>query len=272
MSTYEVFAIRYARHERPATENFIGRPIPDMHDGPMPVDYFVWLIRGAGRTIVVDTGFGEAAARQRGRTLLIHPVEALRRFGVAPETVDEVVVTHLHFDHAGNIDAFPRARFHIQDSEMAYATGRCMCHGFLQHPFDVDNVVAMVRHLYAGRAIFHDGDAEIGAGLSLLHLPGHSKGLQGIGVATRRGRVILASDASHYYANLETGNPFPIVVDVAGMLESHKRLLDLAGSTDHIVPGHDPLVRDLYPVVACPGVEVRALHEKPRPVPRAGAA
>ena len=269
MSIYEVHAIRYARHERPAADNFLSRSAVDAHDGPMPLDYFIWVLRGEGRTIVVDTGFGEAAARQRGRQLLIHPIEALRRFGVDPATVEDVVITHLHYDHAGNIDAFPNARFHLQDAEMDYATGRCMCHGLLRHPFDVENVVAMVRRLYAGRVTFRAGDAEIAPGVTLHHLPGHSKGLQGVGVATNRGYVVLASDASHFYANLETGNPFPIVVDIAAMLESHRRLVQLAGSLDHIVPGHDPLVTRIYPRVAREGVEVFALHESPTRRPAA---
>jgi glyoxylase-like metal-dependent hydrolase (beta-lactamase superfamily II) len=256
---YEVFALRYATVEKRTHENFL---VHDMHDGPMPMDYFVWAIRGEARTIVVDTGFGEAAARARRRTLLRSPADALAGLGIRAETVEDVVITHLHYDHAGNLALFPKARFHLQDDEMAYATGRHMCHDALRHAFDVEDVVAMVRKLYDGRVRFHNGEAEIAPGITLHHVGGHTAGLQVVRVPTARGAVVLASDASHYYANMRRRNPFPIVLDVAAMLEGHALLERLADSPDHVIPGHDPEVRRLYPQVR--DLDVVALHEKPR--------
>ena len=118
--TYEVYALKYAHHARRRSENFIGG---DPHDGPMPLDYFVWLIRGAGREIVVDTGFSEAMAKKRGRDHLRCPTAALRILQCAAEKVKDVIVTHLHYDHVGNFDLFPAATLHLQDLEMRYATG-----------------------------------------------------------------------------------------------------------------------------------------------------
>jgi glyoxylase-like metal-dependent hydrolase (beta-lactamase superfamily II) len=264
VATYEVFALRYAHHSRPAAENFILPRLADAHDGPMPLDFFVWVIRNAERTIVVDTGFGERAARERGREIMIHPAEALRRFGVDPDKVEDVVITHLHYDHAGNLDSFPNARIHLQDAEMAYATSRCMCHPVLRFPFDVEDVVAMVRRLYAGRVVFHNGDANIAEDISLHHMPGHSKGVQSVSVMTKRGLVVLASDASHFYANIERNVPFPLVVDVEAQLKTQQRLVAIAGTLEYIVPGHDPIVTQIYPRVSHEGVEAWALHEKPK--------
>ena len=107
--TYEVYALKYAHHARRAAENFIGG---DPHDGPMPLDYFVWLIRGGGREIVVDTGFSAAVAAKRGRDHIRCPTSALRQMGVDARQVKDVVVTHLHYDHAGNFDLFPAATLH----------------------------------------------------------------------------------------------------------------------------------------------------------------
>ena len=261
MIAYEVFAIRYATLERRTNDNFVLR---DLHDGPMPLDYFVWLIRGHGRTILVDTGFDEPAAQARGRNLLIHPTAALRAFGVEPDAIQDVILTHLHYDHAGNLGRFPNAVFHLQDAEMAYATGRCMCHGLLRHPYDVEDIVGMVRRVYDGRARFHDGDAVLADGISVHLAPGHTRGLQAVRVATARGHVVLASDASHFYANLERGNPFPVVVDIGQGLESHRRLLQLADSPEHIVPGHDPEVTRRYRRVDIEGIEAFVLHEPPQ--------
>jgi len=158
-----------------------------------------------------------------------------------------VIVTHLHYDHVGNFEIFPRATFHLQDREMAYATGRYMCHARLRMPFDVENVTGLVRELYRGRVAFHDGDEELASGLSLHLVGGHSHGLQFVRVHTARGWVVVASDAAHFYANLERGNPFPIVLHVGEMLEGHRKCRRLAASAQHIVPGHDPLVMQRYP-------------------------
>jgi glyoxylase-like metal-dependent hydrolase (beta-lactamase superfamily II) len=241
---YEVYAIKYAHHARRAAENFIGG---DPHDGPMPLDYFVWLIRGKGRDIVVDTGFSAPMAAKRGREHLRCPTEGLGLLNADSEKIKDVVVTHLHYDHIGNFDLFPAATFHLQDLEMQYATGRHMGKPVFSGAYEVEDVVGMVRRVYAGRVRFHDGDAEIAPGISLHLIGGHTMGLQVVRVATRRGWVVLASDASHFYANMEQIRPFPIVYSVADMVEGYDRLRALADSPAHIIPGHDPLVLERYP-------------------------
>jgi glyoxylase-like metal-dependent hydrolase (beta-lactamase superfamily II) len=130
---------------------------------------------------------------------------------------------------------------------MTFATGRCMCHAELAAPFEVEDVVAMVRHVHSGRVHFHDGESEIEPGLSLHHVGGHSSGLQAVRVFTKRGWVVVASDASHLYANMRGGRPFPIVANTIEMLEGFRRIHALADSPDHVIPGHDPLVMALYP-------------------------
>lgn len=264
--TYDLYALRYAKSgRRQARENFLNHdPMLDLHVGELPLDYFVWLIEGEGRTILVDTGFNEAAAVARQRRLLVHPVEALSLFALAPEAIEDIVITHLHYDHAGNLDRFPNARFHIQDREMAYATGRHMCHPTLRHPFSVEDVVHMVRHVHAERAVFHDGEAEIAPGVTLHRVGGHSDGLQVVRVPTRRGPVVIASDAAHLYANMERRNPFPIVFNLGDMLEGWRMLVQLAGgSPDRVVPGHDARVTEIYPRVKRGRTEAWALHEEP---------
>jgi glyoxylase-like metal-dependent hydrolase (beta-lactamase superfamily II) len=248
---YEVYAIKYAHHARRAGENFLGG---DPHDGPMPLDYFVWLVRGNGRAVLVDTGFSSAVAAKRGRDHLRCPTAGLRLLGIDPAQVHDVVVTHLHYDHVGNFDLFPAAMLHLQDREMQYATGRYMCHDCFRGAFEVEDVVGMVRRVYEGRVRFHDGDAELMPGISLHLIGGHTMGLQVVRVATRRGAVVLASDASHFYANMEQARPFPIVWSVADMVDGYRRLRELAESPSHIIPGHDPLVMTRYPAPA-PGLE-----------------
>ncbi len=245
--TYEIYAIKYGDHQRLAGENFIGG---DPHNGPMPLDYFVWAIRGRDKTWIVDTGFDAAVGRQRQRNVLRCPSEGLRALDIDPDKIEDVIITHMHYDHCGNHQLFERARFHVQDKEMRYSTGRCMCHSVVRYAFDVEDVVKMVRRVYAGRVVFHDGDEEIAPGLSVHFVGGHTMGLQMVRVWTQRGWVVLASDASHYYANMEQARPFPIVYNVPDMLAGHQRAYALASSPQHVIPGHDPLVLKRYPAAA----------------------
>ena len=243
---YEIHAIKYAWLSRRSPDNFIGG---DPHDQDMPLDYFVWTITNASRTVVVDTGFGEEAAARRGRTIL-HPVaEGLQAIGIKPAEVKDVVITHMHYDHAGNVPLFGNAKFHLQDKEMEYATGRCMCHNIMRHAYDVGDVVDLVRCVHDQRVVFHDGAAQIAPGIELHHIGGHTRGLQSVRVKTQRGWVVLASDASHFYAHMEQDRAFPIVYNVADMMEGFKTLRRLATSAQHVIPGHDPLVMDRYPSV-----------------------
>jgi glyoxylase-like metal-dependent hydrolase (beta-lactamase superfamily II) len=241
---HEVYAIRYAHHDRKAAENYIGG---DPHDGLQPLAYYIWVIRGPERTLVVDTGFDAAMAARRGRLLLKPVAEGLKALGVQPDSVEDVVITHLHYDHCGNHDMFPRARYHLQDVEMAYATGRYMCHAHQRMPFEVEDIVAMVRKVFAGRVSFHDGDEALAPGITLHRVGGHSKGLQCVRVKTRRGHVVLASDATHLYAHVDEGRVFPITYSVAETLEGYRTLRRLADSPGHIIPGHDLQVLERYP-------------------------
>jgi len=243
--TFEVFAVKYATHMRNADMNFMDPP--DMHDGPMPIDYFIWLARSDKRTFIIDTGFNADTAAERGRELLRCPAESLSLLGVDANTVEDIIITHLHYDHVGNFDLFPNAQFHLQDREMNYATGRNMRHKPFRAPMDVEHVVGMVRQVYAERVTFHDGETELVPGFSLHHVGGHTAGLQVVRVHTRRGWVVLASDASHLYANMERTNPYPIIFREDEMLDGFETLRRLADSPDHIIPGHDPAVMDRYP-------------------------
>lgn len=245
--TYEILALKYAeRAERTRHESFI---LADAHDVPHPMDYFVWVVRNDKRTIVVDTGFEAREAEKRGRRITREPREALKLLGIDADQVADVVVTHLHYDHAGTLGHFGKARFHLQAAEMAYATGPCMCHDFLRMPFTADHVCDMVRNVFSGRVAFQDGDAELAPGVTLHKIGGHSRGLQAVRVMTARGPVVLASDASHYYENFEKGKVFPLTVDIADVLKGYERLKALGGSADRVVPGHDPLVMARYPAL-----------------------
>ncbi len=244
MSTWEVYAIKYAeRNERTRADSFI---FDDNHDAPHAMDYFMWLLRCEGRVILVDTGYDAQEATARGRPIRLDPVAALAPFGIRPEEVTDVIVTHLHYDHAGGLHLFPNAKLHLQTAEMAYATGPCMCHDTLRMPFTAGHICEAILRLYAGKVVFYDGEAEVAEGVTVHCIGGHSRGLQCVRVRTKAGWMVLASDAAHYYENVFARKPFPIVVDLQNMLDGFDTLERLASAPGLIIPGHDPLVRECF--------------------------
>jgi glyoxylase-like metal-dependent hydrolase (beta-lactamase superfamily II) len=241
---YELYAIRYASREGRRSENFIGG---DPNDAPMPMDYFVWVAVSPTFTLVIDTGLSRETAAKRKRAFLHSPIDILRQLGVEPNEVKDVVLTHLHNDHTGFIPSFPAARFHLQESEMHFATGHYMQYPRLARAFEVEDVINVVRLCYAGRVKFHFGAGEIAPGITLHLVGGHSGGQQFVRVHTARGWVVVAADVTHYYENMESGRPFAQAFNVGEMLDGFGMLMDMAPTAQHIVPGHDPLVMQRYP-------------------------
>ncbi len=246
---YRVYALKYAQRKARRPEHFLGG---DPHDEPMDMDYFVWAAvptdgSDNAKTWIIDTGFDRLDAERRQRDLVRPVSEALATIGIDAGTATDVILTHLHYDHVGGFAQFPAARFHLQDREMAYATGRHMTHPAINHAFTADHVADLVHLVYGDRVVFHDGDTELAPGISVHLVGGHTLGLQVVRIATEIGWLVLASDASHYYENMDTGRPFPIIHDLGAMLAGHRRCRELASDPAHVVPGHDPRVFDRYP-------------------------
>ncbi|MCY1192952.1 Metallo-beta-lactamase superfamily protein [compost metagenome] len=244
--SYEVYALKYATRPALRSANFVGG---DPHDAPMPLDYYVWVVRNQDRLVLVDTGFFQDMADKRHRSLLRTPVQALELIGVQAADVRDIVITHMHNDHAGTFDAWPNARFHLQDAEMDYATGRHMACGVHSRAYEPDHVAGLIRLVYGDRVAFHDGDGDIAPGISVHRVGGHTAGMQVVRVRTARGWVVLASDASHFYEHIGARRAFPLVFHMGDMFQGYARIEALAESPEHIIPGHDPLVMEKYPPV-----------------------
>lgn len=246
MQPFELFAIRYARNgPRKVGQNIIGG---DLHEMGSDLDYFVWVAKRSDRVFLIDTGMAEETAIRRRDELVRVPADAIRLLDLDPARIEDIILTHLHYDHAGTLSRYPNARFHVQESEMSYATGRCMCSRLLRRAYEVDDVVHLVKAVFADRVAFADKNCEIVSGLSVHHVGGHTGGSQIVRVWTRRGWVVLASDAAHLFANVRDGAPFPSVYRVDEMMEGYRTIHHLAGgSWDHVIPGHDPAVMKMYP-------------------------
>lgn len=258
MHNWEAYAMRYATVQRRRQENFIAY---DPHDAATHMDYFVWFLKSDAETILVDTGFNAEAARRRQRTFLRCPISSLKEAGIHLEDIRDTVITHAHYDHAGNTELLKGTRFHLQEREMAYATGKEMRHAYCRHAYDADDVCALVHANFEERVAFHDGTYELRPGITVHWVGGHTRGLQIVRVHTQRGWIVLASDASHYLENYRKRSPFPIVTDVADMLRGYELIESLADSEQHVIAGHDPMTNRLYRAAGPQGLEIVSLTD-----------
>jgi glyoxylase-like metal-dependent hydrolase (beta-lactamase superfamily II) len=255
--TWEAYALRYAEDTgRRAFQCFLGGT---GGDGPMPIAYHAFLLRGPdGAWVAMDTGAAPDRIARYGKAPVGQGIAAAMAAlgGPGPDAVRTVIQTHLHWDHAGQSGLFPAARFHLRRREMAYATGPAMRHAALRAGYETQDIAAATELLHQGRLVLH-GDAEgtLAPGLALHHVGGHTDGLQIATVETRRGRLVLATDAVAHRANLERRIPFPVLYHVGDALDAFETVERLAGGdASRIIPGHDPWVVQAHPA-AGPGLD-----------------
>ena len=250
---YEVYAIRYA-----SIPDF---PVNALVSGADParklsIAMTVWLIRGNGRNILVDSGFYRPQFFKSWKVEgFLKPSDAVAQAGVTPalkpEDITDVVITHMHWDHADGMDLFPRARIWLQKDEYAYYTGEAWQQPRTHGGIDPDDVLAVVRLNMEGRVGLVNGDAqEILPGITCYTGGKHTFQSQYVGVSTRAGIVILASDNMYLYENLEKHAPIAQTLDAASNLRAQDRMRQLAASPRLIVPGHDPAVFEKFPKVS----------------------
>jgi glyoxylase-like metal-dependent hydrolase (beta-lactamase superfamily II) len=246
--TYEVIVARYGARTTVRSEVYLNYALYHEDDGPIGLDYFVWVIRNRARTILVDTGFSTAGGERRKRTMLTHPTAIWDRLGITPESAPPIVLTHAHFDHAGNLDHFPHSQIIAAESELDFWAGP-QAHRELFH-HSVEDVELQLLHeaREQGRLITFRGSHPVAPGVELLELGGHTPGQSVVLVNTSEGTVVLASDAVHFYEELDRGMPFMSVADLVAMYDAFDRLNGMVadGSVTHLVSGHDPSTLDRF--------------------------
>jgi glyoxylase-like metal-dependent hydrolase (beta-lactamase superfamily II) len=246
-ATWEVTAIRYGSLRARRSELFYRWSSYGDADGEVEMAYWFWLLRRAGRTVLVDTGFDPAVGARKGRTVEVEPVAALARLGVAPEEVDAIVVTHLHYDHVGNLAAYPGAELIVPRTELDFWFGPLAARAqFAQH-VEAAELATVRAALDAGRVRTTAGEAEVLPGLRALEVGGHSPGQQLVVVEAERGKVVIASDAVHFYEELELDRPFGVFADLGAMYRGYDRVRELTREEGAaLVVGHDPAVMERF--------------------------
>ncbi|GAA0419795.1 MBL fold hydrolase [Acrocarpospora corrugata] len=238
--SYEVLAVRYATRHTRASHLYANSWIYGEPDRDVRMDYYFWLVRGGGRTIMVDTGFTPEVGDARGRTTLCPVPEALARLGVNPADVDAVVLTHGHYDHAGQTGLFPRAEIAISDRELTFWTGPYAGRPQFAHAVEAADIQAL-RHLDDAGRITRLGDRHpLAPGVEIVEVGGHTPGQLVALVDGEGGPVLLASDAVHYYDELGLDRPFAVFANLTGMYRGLDTVRELAGADVAVVAGHDP--------------------------------
>ncbi len=258
-TTYEVLALRYATRMTTKSECYLNYHLYGEDDAEQAMDYFIWVVRNSERTIVVDTGFGVAAGRRRLRTMVVEPAVALRQVGVEPAVVPRLVLTHAHYDHAGNLPHFPASEIVMAAREYEFWTGPYAGRFLFSAPTEKEDLDHLRVARGDGRVTLVSDSHEVAPGVEAIEVGGHTPGQLIVRVATERGPVVLSSDAMHYYEEVDRDRPFAIVADLQAMYRTFDLLREMAGDQGCIVvPGHDPQVMDRFAAVAgCEGSAVR---------------
>lgn len=249
---YEIYALKYAG---PATGKLALLLWMEGWDTDVDRNYYVWAIKGKNEIMVVDTGCGVTLASQRKLKDFVNPVDLLEKIGANKTNVKKIFVTHLHWDHAGGFEmflqAFPEAVLYVQRKEFDFWTKNPIAK---RAPFakvsDERTITALAQLEGTPRLQQLSGDAEIMPGIEVVLAPGHTIGLQAIGVNTPKGTAIVASDCAHVHESFLQDIPSCLITDLIAWMESFDRLRAKASSIDLIFPGHDIKMLNDFPKVA----------------------
>jgi glyoxylase-like metal-dependent hydrolase (beta-lactamase superfamily II) len=249
-SAYEAYALRFASTQMQKRGRYHRYDSYGEPDTTVTMDFFFWLIRNEQRTVLVDCGFHDERSRALGYRHDRHPLALLATMGVRAEDVDHVVLSHMHFDHIGNVDLFPNATFSIARAEFEFWTGPFSDRAHLKFASDPVEIAAVADLNAAGRLHLVEGPEELFPGITVTPVRGHTAGHLITEVTTRTGHVVVASDVIHFYEEMDLDRPFWLFCDLEGMYRGYQLLRDLeARPNTSVVAGHDPAVMTRFAVV-----------------------
>jgi glyoxylase-like metal-dependent hydrolase (beta-lactamase superfamily II) len=248
---YEVYAIRYGTLKAFSVAGLVAGADRSRKED---IALMFWLVKGGDRNILVDCGFyRDQFMRQWQPADYEKPSVAIERAGIKADDVTDVILTHIHWDHADGFDLFPKAKIWIQKDEIEYYAGEAW-NGKKRTAADPDDILGLVKLNTEGRVGLVNGDAqEIFPGITCYIGGKHTYQSQYVGVKTAAGTVVLASDNVYLYENLEKHVPIAATLDADSNLRAQDRMRQIASNPRLIIPGHDPAVMTKFPAVA-PGV------------------
>ena len=247
---YQVYAVRYGVLPQFRVSGLVAGADSSRR---LDIPVAFWVVKTPGRVFLVDCGFYRERLIEQWKVRdYVKPSVAIGALGLQPQDITDIVITHMHWDHAGSLDLFPKATVWMQRDEFAYYTGDAWQPGGVHGGIEPDDVLAVVRANTEGRLRLLGKDQEILPGLDAHQGGCHTHASQFVTVKTDGGAVVLTSDNVYLYENLEKQAPVA-GADRACNLEAQKRILALASDPRLIVPGHDPAVFTRFAALS-PGV------------------
>lgn len=245
---YEIYAVKYAG---PLISSVAMILWNTDWEKMIERNYYIWVIRGNGETVIVDCGVAPSLAKERHIPGYIHPAEVLAGLGLNASEIRRAIITHVHFDHISGIELYPNAMFYIQRTEFNFWVKDPIAK---KPPFsrvtDPSGNAYLARLEGTERLIMIDGDQTILPGIELLLAPGHTSGLQVVAVNTAKGTAIIGSDCAHTFRNYEEEIPSIFITDMVAWMKTYDKLKARVASSDLLFPGHDLKMATHYPKVA----------------------
>ena len=243
----EVLAVKYGHRVATRAESYLNYHLYGEPDADLDIDYFFWVIRDGADVILVDTGFAPEVGQRRRREGYSTPAEALPGLGIAADDVTAVVITHAHWDHTGNVRQFPRAQLIMTEAEYGFWTSPLAGRRHFAAHSEPDEIALLARARAEDRVTLFTGGYPLAPGIELTEVGGHTPGQLIVAVTTPDGTTVLASDALHFYEEVERDRPFAILADLPAMYRAYDTLAQLATQPNtRLVAGHDPLVRTRF--------------------------
>ncbi len=244
----EVLAVKYGHRVTTRAESYLNFHLYGEPDADLDIDYFFWVIRDGADVILVDTGFAPEAGDRRRRAHYGTPAQALPLLGIDPADVTAIVITHAHWDHTGNVRQFPHAHVVMTEAEYAFWTSALAARRHFAAHSEPEEIALLERRRGDGTLSVFTGQSALAPGIELIEVGGHTPGQLIVTVAgPGGGTAVLASDALHFYEEVERDRPFAIIADLPAMYRAYDTLAQLASQPGtHLVAGHDPAVRDRF--------------------------
>ncbi len=247
---YEVYDIMYSRLENYPVDAIL---FATDRGKTMTVPFMYTYIKGGGREMMFDTGYTDVALGMKWGApagAWSSVADNLRKLGTTPDRIQTVMIGHMHWDHGGGLNEFPKATFIVQKREIEFAAGEITQKKHTMAGFDPRDILALVKLNWEGRVKVVDGDAEIAPGVKVYLTPGHTAGTMSASVMTRKGPAVMTSDAVYTYRNLAEDIPLGFGYNLVQMLDSFAKIRGILGDKGILVPGHDPSVMEKFPKVA----------------------